>query len=370
MQPVCTATRLQKDLCTATKRRDLCFKVDWLTKLSTPSAPNVLAVFEGWVPTVSGRLSFSIAGESNSHGRVVHSHSLHLGSRFFVCYQKRYISDTTIPFLTYYPMIREISDWLFFGRTGKFTFIAISKISQDREYIRGFVGFMPYQDWKKKTRDAFRARMDKVNDFGDTEELYPHFMEQLSQMACTSKFIISRDGYVKIEISSIEQKALDDFRDAQSLEILYQHFASHVYFFIRELFHTHKYHGDSSDTILDIYSQKWKENIVHTLLRRITLLRRERSVFAAAKAKGILSYLESFLQLHCKDEKAGALRTDLSALSSSLDTDQKLSSIQEKMSGRYHIKVIAEYLYRLMAALILYTGIISNIKKDMTTHGL
>ena len=114
------------------------------------------------MPTVSGRLSFSIVGLNNSHSRVVPFGSLHNGGRFYAAYQKRHISDTTIPFLSEIPRVREFADRILFKRTGSFHFVVFMKITDDQNEIRGMAGFVNSETWKSGLGEKFKSAAEKI----------------------------------------------------------------------------------------------------------------------------------------------------------------------------------------------------------------
>jgi hypothetical protein len=90
--------------------------------------------FRGWVPTVSGELSFSSFGISVTPTPAITANVSDRKSRYIICYQARDSSDVILPF-------KSFLEKYFLKLDGKMWFVCLAKTgefeSKKREIFKG-----------------------------------------------------------------------------------------------------------------------------------------------------------------------------------------------------------------------------------------
>ncbi len=249
--------------------------------------------YYGWIPNVIGRLSFSFSGLSSFPSRVVFSSNLRNSGRFFAGFQRRDLSDTSIPVISRSKTAKRFIDRHFYGKTGDFYFLCLMKAREDSSAIQGKVFVYERSEWKN-FRCEIRKRISEVERLDDNSTCLENYFDGtiVGDIFISSKFLMQRDGSINIDII----KAPDHSEFNEQPGNINHASAAQIYFFIRDLFHTHKFHSPDTDTILDVYKndKNWKADVNYALARKAIALRRQETPSSLRRCIGIVSYLESF----------------------------------------------------------------------------
>ena len=220
--------------------------------------------YVGWIPTVGGRLSFSIIGNSqcNTANRADEN------CRYLLAYQIKSLSDSVI-----------LPDfiWSLLNKSGRFVFVCYAKASNNPTdqnaslegrlavFDTGGRGISELQDELKKRQ---RQMVSQSNEqslkliYEDSGRLLSYQIESAS--LATFDFCLQRNGLVKINnpISSNE---------LELNERSYDTLAAQAYFFLKDLCHVHQHHHPHTDTMVDLYKEtpddRWKAETVRALYR-------------------------------------------------------------------------------------------------------
>ncbi|MDF1791693.1 MAG: hypothetical protein P1U88_07285, partial [Thalassobaculaceae bacterium] len=134
-------------------------------------------------------------------------------------------------------------------------------------------------------------------------------LKNVSSYEC--KFSILRNGIC--EIFPIEESFSEEFgfnisplSDKKEEQLFY--LTSQVYFFLKDLGHSHQHHSPKTDTLVDIQEvhsdddHSWKQNITYSLYRRVVDFRRSTQRGSNEDALGILAYAKTFRMVSKFDE--------------------------------------------------------------------
>lgn len=241
----------------------------------------------GWVPTVTGNLSFSIIGTGRNPKKLL----------------KNYQTDSDKKF-TIAALVRNTSDRVGFksGRIKKYVFIyfAISFLSEKHFYNHGMVFIIPWQEyWRYRylteplrgnntTNNCIRKNFETTFRALQTKHAKRH-------VVCV-RTTLDRKGQLTIDSSE------NGFQEDAEGTV-----ANQVYYFIRDIAHTHQHHEPSSDTILKAYpdenlrnhgNSNWKRETLYALHKFIIQQKRGRRYESLVRCQGVLAYAKAFLDLH------------------------------------------------------------------------
>lgn len=248
--------------------------------------------FFSWIPTTSGRLSFSLASSEARSNSIFHRSNLSSGGRFFVAIKERRGSDFTFPFLSSSNTSRATMERLIQGNWAHSYYICYFKLSRDYEVLRGRAVLVSPVQWPSIRHRVLEVCESIPAALDDSFELDGFFRDFHKVGISSIRFSVRRNGSVFLHA---------DFMDEKSVEVLLREgeapgefLCSHAYYLIREVFHTHRYHSSDSDTIINVYRAGWRKKINFSLGRKIVALRKNGDAESLEKARGILTYLEAF----------------------------------------------------------------------------
>lgn len=316
-----------------------------------------MKTFCSWIPNVIGRLSFSISGLGSHPSRVVFGSNLRDGGRYFAGYQRRDLSDTTIPLLGRVGAVKRFIDKHFFGKTGDFYFVCLMKKSENSEYIKGKVFVFDRSDWLA-IMEPFKNKMIKVKSMDRSDTILSKQFERIigsTESFFSSNFRLDRNGIIKISLnSSVEPMYFED----QNFDSEHA-CAAQVFFFLRDIFHTHKFHSPDTDTILDVYPENgdWMKSIEYALARKAIALRRQDTQLSLRRSIGIVSYLRSFQKI-CPDvTSTQTIPFSTDEFVDSLNASFQVKDLLEQHSwSSYFIRLKEEFLkwFSLSVALLIF----------------
>lgn len=243
----------------------------------------------GWVPTVTGNLSFSIIGTGRNPKKFFKTYRSVGDKKFTVAAQSRPTSDR-IGFRS--------------GRIKNYVFIylAVSFLDQRHFHNHGMVFFLPsHEYWRYKYLFENLGRYDTASFSASFESVARALQTNWAKrhIVCV-KTTLDRNGQLIIELAE------NDFWEDEEGTV-----ANQVYYFIRDISHTHQHHEPSSDTILKAYPDEklrnhgntnWKRETLYALHKFIIQQKRGKRYEALVRCQGVLAYAKAFSDLHIKKE--------------------------------------------------------------------
>lgn len=264
-----------------------------------------MKTFAGWVPNITGQLSFSLIGlRSASGGCVTANDEIAPGSnpphRIVLLTQKRVTRDIPWPFRLAFPA-RE-KQYVLVAQTGetKRPFLDGDKVASCKDelgVLAGDVYIIPYHHDETERRFA-KKTVRKVRqiiasgEFGalDMTTLKRQTLEALDQgrvnrvTILAASFELYRTGELRVAIAPGTTDAL----------------ARQVYYFIKDASHRHYHHRRSSDNLLPLNpvlpedDETWRRNTLWALTRTVLEARRRDKLDGYKSAIGVLAYAEAF----------------------------------------------------------------------------
>lgn len=307
----------------------------------------MLIEFRGWIPTVTGNLSFSTIGNGRyPPKRFKLFREFDGSSRFTVVAQEQRTSDAL--FGRFGEFLNSLK-----GRVSRFVFVYLGTCTERDSYksIRGPVFIM--------TLGAFRTiepELEELKSKSTLDDFAEHFSKVINQLDDNSGVLakcgsdLLRNGQHTIAFAS----------NSNQVELL----ASQVHFFLRDICHMHQHHEPTSDTILDVYPVSkgplyWKKETAYALFRWIIQRKRTRSPRDIASAKGVLAYADAFKALHINGTRGEhLLPVYMSApLGASLDavlaTNELKSEGEKNASDGFYARFLP-LLFGLLSVFALY----------------
>ena len=288
--------------------------------------------FAGWVPNVSGHLSFKLV-DSHS-GRPTYNHQADLGSRRVVTLHRvRVAQDYPLPdsiVKIIRPEARQ--DFILFAesiavKTPYFSSGALQTSDDRHGALIGAVAVLPTDS--DKATDKKRQRLikevegvigqaitDRVSGCGSNpdnlaRDLHFHVKSKQSDIACYMvNFALFRTGEVRIwfDLDSFLGRNIESTPPAD-LEIeAAEHIPAQVYYFLKDLLHAHYHHDKHSDQLLPLTRLRylvseesivddeihWRYVVLRSLARVIVEIRQGRSLVGNNRALGIIAYANAF----------------------------------------------------------------------------
>lgn len=320
--------------------------------------------YKGWIPTISGRLSFGIVGETpnKSHSRVQCANTCIGGSRWIIADQTRYLSDSAVPFSRLLvPLLQ--------GYTGTFHFVCIASRKADGNFetdeLRGTLYIIDSNDaWRRAQPSVRDTQIELIKheairlDSSQIEERVSTLENKLTQASrFLCDFSMRRSGVVTISTRPESEIPLPDTEN-QDIEIFRDDLCNQLFFFLKDITHIHQHHHHMNDTICMLYrcingdDIVWRCKTLRSLYRKSVRFKRLHKNEDYCDALGVLSYTNKFRQICIKD--VGLAHAD--DLKPALEIDDMLRSINashEKLKLQIEDKIRqSENLRNLMVAII------------------
>jgi len=225
----------------------------------------VSSSFSAWVPSITGRLSFSQIGEivRPRADYINYDNQSHDCTVRCVEIRTRRLDDSVF-------QLRSLQSRIL-GVNIVFEMDAISKtVGTNKPFLSGVV-------------NCYVGRARRWNLQNDLSGVEPAFQIQ---------FCLSRAGLIKLFKLKLGQK----LRETESQEILYKYFVAQSYFFIKDMVHRHRHHGAEDDTFIEIQPSRegWKKMIAFQLSKRIIRRPVNLNLDSYQSAIGILAYLRAY----------------------------------------------------------------------------
>jgi len=261
------------------------------------------------MPNVSGRLSFDVVGRTDFPSRAVTANESDDQIRYIVTYQRRNLSDSTLPF-----------SWLWlklFGLEADLRFVCVAEaVNRAEEVDADLTGYVfvflkgrrilgkntsQSNDWESQILPSIKKAQQRLVDYYHQEAVdqsaslqgfFSNTKDELvdelkSSTGNRCSFKICRDGITTI------------FADQEPLNDSHGYY-SQVFFFLKDMVHNHQHHSPREDTIIDLYpvgdegDTSWASNTLRALLTKIIQFKRNPSETTYADSMGVMAYAENF----------------------------------------------------------------------------
>ncbi|WEO64796.1 hypothetical protein [Rhizobium rhizogenes] len=270
--------------------------------------------YKGWVPTVNGRLSFKLIGETRYPAEPEYVNSADGKHLYVAALQSRQLSD-----VLFEPIMGPL-----LGYSGKFQFILCARsrrirTSPDSKLIGKVFIFHCRAFKESKASDIFRSSVKSMRAL-DPGAVNPGLKQQylalnqalLSRCDMCMDVVLNRDGVIALSRLTWGNSHLERNTEEHAGEIgfdLEHGIADQIYFFVRDLTHQHQHHGNDADTIITTQRQErpddlsWCLEIMYSLYFHIITVKRKENPTEHVRALGILAYLQSYKNIikHRKD---------------------------------------------------------------------
>lgn len=273
--------------------------------------------FAGWIPTVTGRLSFRHVGEGLLPTEAKYANVATDVQRMVLAYQKRPLSDAKFQYITHNLVTQ---------RYGAFWF-AVHATSVDppgdEDRLVGKIYFYKSRNSWRDHEPPIRERLKKMQraslgmDAVKSAEATVSYIEAGEALKETADihvdFVLMRTGDVFFAKPFVRDKNLEAKSVAFAKQWgrdFHKGMADQCYFFLRDIVHKHQHHPAGDDTVLilqerDLEEIKWRKLIIFSLYYFIIGAKRSNGFSHQVRALGILSYCKSF-QANCNRRFGGA----------------------------------------------------------------
>ncbi|MER9654495.1 hypothetical protein NKJ26_13380 [Mesorhizobium sp. M0152] len=266
-----------------------------------------LLSLKGWVPTVNGRLSYKIIGESRHPTMAEYANVGTPEYQFVLAIQSRNTTDV-------------LFHWLlakFFQISGDFNFVFCARArrgskSPDDPLIGRIYVVRPGSDSSIQLKEKMQGWLHSLRsaEYGvEKAELCKLFgslhLELTNICDLRANVILHRNGMISISKMSFSddeiyqnslQYANNDHVEIESL------WADQLYYFVRDISHQHQHHSPDADTMITTYrvrgrSMDWCNRVIYALYFYIINSKRRLEPTEQVRVLGVLAYLNSFKQV-------------------------------------------------------------------------
>lgn len=293
------------------------------THLHSDRPPQVWR-YKGWVPVVSGYLSFTVIGDTSHPRQTENANVADRNSRYIVCSQLRPASDAAFPRLaTWLPRRRAGGEkGIYRERDLWFLCVAHCDKTQAARALAGHVFVFTTSLWQRMTLhvNAAQSRLRSLDNAGrglldksfSTE--YARLLEICRDRSVAScSFQLERNGEFLLALAEAGagrravQVEFEPAETSQTTENMHEDLAAQLYYFIRDLAHRHQHHDAESDQLTTIYPfdassplkdrYTWLRHTYYQLMRQIISWKRLQGDDDLAAATGMLCYARSLVQI-------------------------------------------------------------------------
>lgn len=320
-----------------------------------------MPVFKGWVPTVSGCLSFSIFGENDYPRKVTTSNVADSDLRYIVSWQKRLLTDTVLP-------LKEKSSRVFFGQEGAFWCVCIASCSNNPtvsdDQLTGNLYLFHGEAMWNIVKNEIVEYQEALSSLSDPQRFNEFKTNLIGNSSYYVEFNLSRNGVAELtspkDISVLSKNAPKFPQDGKKNSVLTHRVSSQLFFFLKDIAHRHQHHDPSTDTMVDIYEAdddyRWRCNTLRILLRKILEFKRSTSFDFLSSSLGLLAYTNSFRDISNKvlEDKKIVPDYNQQALEQSIRAAQEVKSLtlQSKIRTQELFKSLFFSIIGIMFAVV------------------
>lgn len=266
--------------------------------------------FASWVPTVTGRLSFSVVGLTDHPSRAIVSNVGDGGTRMMVIWQRRYLGDALPPF-------RGIARRL--GLEGDMWFVCVAGTepykTHPHEKLAGRLFIFHNETRWNVVKEMVLAAQERLDAFPSqtlplTNYAAPILQELSDRLQMEASlnvpFFLRRTGETFIAYDPAEQlwAGRPKFDPPNGRRDPQHEVVSQTFYFLRDIAHTHQHHDPYTDTIVDLYRlsrrsperrrNKWRDSVLFTLYGKIVHFKKAQKLKLYHSSAGVLAYARSF----------------------------------------------------------------------------
>lgn len=261
--------------------------------------------YKGWVPTVNGRLSFKLIGETRYPREPEYVNSWDGAHQYVAAVQLRQLSD-----VLFEPILGPL-----LGYSGEFECVLCGRArransSPDSKLIGKAYLFRRSVFRTSGAKASFATAMTLMREFypgtanPQLKLAYLDLTETLAGKCDLSvDVVLNRDGVISLHDVKWNNFTLErnTVSHSDQIDFDFEHgVADQVYFFIRDLTHQHQHHGNDADTIITTHriskpaDMTWCLEVMYSLYHHIITSKRRENPAEHVRALGILAYLQSF----------------------------------------------------------------------------
>jgi hypothetical protein len=326
--------------------------------------------FRGWVPTVSGRLSFSVIGRTEFPTRAIYANISDRKCRFLAVCQQSDVSDAIIP-------------RTFIGITGNFVFILLAKTDDttDQFTLSGecFI-FHDIDAWEHVVLPDFQRHQDFLRRYNHATQQHlisyaSHSHNRIldicrSHASFIATLSLSRRGTITVSANVPNTVSLSAPRlpeDPQRREQIIHSLAAQIYVFIKNISHHHQHHDPTTDIIIDLHTLSanddlsWRLDTLYAMYRTVIEYKRIPHSSSFNDCTGIISYANTFTDL-CIEE-LGAESAKILPKYYGANTIESIKATQARIERELLIKrrrqdTIRNTLLAILSITLSFTGLL------------
>lgn len=368
--------------------------------------PSGVHNFAGWVPCVTGQLSFSMIGRLDGQTEANLAINTDPPKRFVTVFQSRQTTDLPY-FKSLVRLFRpwSVSNYLMVASTSRFDRSDEGadgrNIEDDIGVLRGKVFVFGYQqnyenqilsrfrigEIKKAIQKAARPRTAEVSEqyAAELADFLAYQIRSLKRRKVGPlevDFVLFRTGELRLSGQALHASEPVQKMDAERRKKFSKSLLHQVYYFIKESAHHHYHHDRDQDNILPLkrYGSDcdvdWRRETLWALTRAVLEKRRRPKLDWQKRAMGILSYADAF-QTHVarfvrsstdfrKDQESSAVAEyDFDHVRQSLLSTHDVNQWRES-SWRWRSGIAVTVLLAMSAFLINVNEINERERMDTT----
>jgi hypothetical protein len=330
-----------------------------VSSAESPPKQQLKKIYAGWVPTVSGRLSFRHIGDSRFPTPAITANVNCANERLIVSYQRRPLSDALFRWAIHH----------LYGIRGDFWF-ALTVRSKDAPIIADRLEGRIYvyksrEDWRARADDEVGEAIREMEGLRFSDD--PNQPAQMLAQYESARTSLSKTADIVLDFT-LERTgefyiSKPWFRDKE-LEYGSENYAKHAghdfgkwvadqsYFFMRDISHAHQHHHPASDTILilqerDVKDIGWRKKIIYSLYYAIIRMKRANDTFAPIVSQGLHAYCLSFKNI-CENKFSAATYKTFPEFSDEA-LKQSLDSKSQELFARHTMRYTAVSTARAIA---------------------
>ncbi|MBY2969505.1 hypothetical protein [Rhizobium leguminosarum] len=261
--------------------------------------------YKGWVPTVNGRLSFKLIGETRYPREPEYVNSSDESHLYVAARQSRQLSD-----VLFEPILGPL-----LGFSGAFECVFCARARRaptvpDSKLVGKIFLFHRSTFRESRAKEIFSSSvrsMRALDPGAGNPGLRPQYIALSRELAArcdlSVNVVLNRDGVVTLSHIEWRNNSLrqNTIAFADEIEFDLEHgLADQMFFYLRDLTHQHQHHGNDADTITTTQrlrapnDMSWSLEIMYSLYYHIITVKRKENPAEHVRALGILAYLQSY----------------------------------------------------------------------------
>jgi len=261
-------------------------------------------LFRGWIPAVSGRLSFTVFGITSNPKPAESANVADAHCRYLVAYQKRVAGDALAPY--------------FYHLNDKFWFVFIATTEDDNKFPQQFlVGdafiFSDADPWYNTVLPEILKLQEMMHSYsgefnGDLKQYIGTNDADLTSICKQSCLFngsvkISRTGTTSITIDWPQKDSPHTVvlpETGGRRDYLIHNLAAQLFFFLKDLGHRHQHHHPRTDTVVDLHRYDgvndvpWRLSTLYSIYRKIIIFKRNPHIANFNNCIGLVAYARAF----------------------------------------------------------------------------